>query len=150
MPKFNVVDEAIIDASPAVVCKAILDEISGVTHWWMPDVETKVIGDTPPGREGMISDIKVHRTGKAHFTWKLTTIVDGELIDIEYGGDFAGNGKWTFEPVDGKTRIRFYWINILPKRPLFILISPFIDLGKSHSEVMQVGFKSLNNYLNKK
>ncbi len=116
----------------------------------MPDVETNVIGNTTSGKEGMISDIRVHRTGNARFTWKLTRIVDGQLIDIEYGGDFAGNGKWTFEPVDGKTRIRFYWINIRPKRLMFVLIAPFINLGKSHSEVMQTGFKSLNNYLNKK
>lgn len=150
MPKFNVVDESIIDAPPLVVCKAILDELAGVSNWWLPDVETKVIGNIPPGRAGMISEIRVHRTGNARFTWKLTRIVDGELIDIKYGGDFAGNGKWTFEPVDGKTRIRFYWIDIVPKKVLFILVSPFIDLRKSHSEVMHAGFKSLNNYLNKK
>jgi len=34
MPKIDVTDEAVIDAPPLVVYKAILDEFTGVTHWW--------------------------------------------------------------------------------------------------------------------
>ena len=34
MPKFDVTDEAVIDAKPIVVYEAILHEFSGVTHWW--------------------------------------------------------------------------------------------------------------------
>ena len=33
MPKIDAVDEAIIDAPPMAVYKAVVDEYAGITHW---------------------------------------------------------------------------------------------------------------------
>jgi phage-related protein len=60
MPKIDVVDEAVIDSSPMVVYKAILNEYAGITHWWMPYLESKLRGDIPIDHEGAIVDITLH------------------------------------------------------------------------------------------
>ncbi len=65
-------------------------------------------------------------------------------------GDFVGTGKWTFEPTsDGKTKVQ-YRFNATTNRLLFSLVSPFVNIGKNHSDVMQTGFKACNSYLCKK
>jgi hypothetical protein len=43
-----------------VVYKAILNEYAGVTHWWMPYLESKLRGDIPIDHEGGIVDITLH------------------------------------------------------------------------------------------
>ncbi len=41
MPRVDVIDGVIVDASPMVAFKAILDEYSGVTSFWKPIIEFK-------------------------------------------------------------------------------------------------------------
>lgn len=149
MPKIDVVDEGVIDSSPLIVFKALLNEVAGNTHLWMPDSESKLRGKTPVGQEGAIFDVTVHRTGTPRFSFKTTKITEGKLIEGEVEGDFIGTMTWTFELTDGKTRIRVRW-NVRPKRLSFILFSPFVNMGKMHSDVVQKGFKALNSYLSKK
>ncbi len=48
MFEMDVVDEAIIDADPATVSKAIMNEVKGKTHWWFPYWEAQPRGDIPP------------------------------------------------------------------------------------------------------
>jgi len=149
MPKIDVVDEAVIDSPPLVVFKAILNEAAGTTHWWMPHWESKPRGETPIDREGATYDITLHGRRTTRFSAKITKILEGKLIEVEYEGDFAGTGTWTSEPTDGKTKVRFRW-NVSPKRLLYVLVSPFIDMKKIHSDLMQKGFKALNSYLSQK
>jgi hypothetical protein len=153
MPKIAVMsDEAVIDSPPMVVYKAILNEYAGVTHWWMPYWESKLRGDMPMDREGAIFDITNHnqRGITSKYSFKITKIVEAKSIEMEcFSGDFVGTGEWTFEPTDGKTRVQFRGSS-RPKRLLFVLLSPFVDIGKAHSDMMQKGFKALNSYLSKK
>jgi hypothetical protein len=149
MQKIDVTDEAVIDSPPLVVFKAILNETAGVTHWWMPHLESRLRGETPIDREGSIFDVTIHSRETPRWTAKITKIVEGKLIELEEEGDIVGTGRWTFEPTDGKTKIRFRW-NVRLKRLLFVLVSPFINIGQLHSEVMQKGFKALNSYLSQK
>jgi hypothetical protein len=149
MSKIDVVDEVVIDSPAIVVFKAVLNEHAGVTHWWMPYWESKLRGETPMDQEGAIFDITVHGKHTPRFSATITKIVEGKLIETKVEGDFAGTGTWTFEPADGKTKVRFRW-NLRPKRLSFVLVSPFIDMGKIHSDVTQKGFKALNSYLSKK
>jgi uncharacterized protein YndB with AHSA1/START domain len=149
MPRIDAVDEAVIDKPPLLVFKAILDEHAGITHWWMPHWESKLRGETPMDHEGAIFDITVHGKHTPRFSAKITKIVEGKLIEMKDEGDFAGTGTWTFEPTDGKTRVRFRW-NVRPKRLSFVLVSPFIDMERFHSDKMQKGFKALNSYLTQK
>jgi uncharacterized protein YndB with AHSA1/START domain len=149
MPRIDAVDEGVIEDLPSVVFKAILNEHAGVTHWWMPYWESKLRGETPMNHEGAIFDITVHGKHAPKFSARIRKIVEGKLIEMENEGDFTGTGTWTFEPTDGKTKVRFRW-NVRPKRLSFVLVSPFIDMGKIHSDVTQKGFKALNSYLNQK
>lgn len=150
MPKIDVTDEAVIDRPPMVVYKAVLDEIAGVTHWWMPYLECKLRGDMQVCREGSVFDVAAHGSGvTAKFSEKVTKIVEAKSIEVEYAGDFVGTGKWTFEPTDGKTKVQ-YRFNARTNRLLFSLVSPFMNVGRPHSDTMQKGFKALNSYLNQK
>jgi hypothetical protein len=142
-----VVDETVIDSPPMVVFKSILNEFAGITHWWMPYLESKLRGDMPIDREGAIVDITVHMRGvTSKFSYKLTKIVEGKLIESEFTGDYVGTGKWTFEPANGKTKVLYQW-NARPKRLLFVFASQFMDMRKRHSDLIQKGFKALNSYL---
>jgi hypothetical protein len=150
MPKIDVLDEAVIDATPMVVYKAILDEVVGVTHWWIPDIEFKLRGDMPIVREGAIVDVTIRDSGvTTKFSGKFTKIVEAKSIEEDYAGDWVGTGTWTFEPTEGKTKVQFRF-NARTNRLLFSLVSPFVDMGKKHSVVIQKGFKACNSYLCKK
>jgi len=109
MSEFDLVDEAIIDADPATVARAIRDEAMGKTHWWLPYWETKPRGNIPTDQVGGMTDITVHKGVTVRFTAKTVEVTEN-LLGLEYvEGAYRGEGIWTFEPVDGKTRLRFRW-----------------------------------------
>jgi hypothetical protein len=146
MPKYDVTDEAVIDSPPMVVYKAVLDEYAGVTNWWAPILEFKLRVDLPIDHEGAIGDM-LSKGAKCSF--KVTKIAEGKSIEMDIAGDLVGTGTWTFEPADGKTKVK-YRSNVRTNKALFSLVSPFVNFGKTHSDNMQKGFKALNNYLSKK
>ncbi len=150
MPKIDRVDEVVIDAPSMVVYKAILDEYGGATHWWMPYLEYKLRGEMPV-REGTIVDMIFHvnKRVSSKSSFKVTKLVEAKSIVIEYSGDTLGTGTWTFEPIDGKTKV-VYHSDTRTNSVLATLASPFVDFGKGHSEVTQKGFKALSEYLSKK
>jgi uncharacterized protein YndB with AHSA1/START domain len=144
--------EGIIDATPIVVYKAFLDEFSGVTNWWMPILKFRLRGDLPITHEGAIVDVidfPKNRMRTSKLSWKMTKLVEGKLIEYEIVGDSVGTAMWTFEPIDGKTKVR-YQINARVTKLLVSLMSHFVNLEKRHSESMQDGFKALNSCLSKK
>ncbi len=146
--EIDVVDEAIIDADPATVFKALLDEANGSTNWWVPHWKAELRENASYGQVGSIIDITVRRPGKKiRLTSKTTEIIENQLIRVKFiEGDLVGDGEWTFEPVNDKTKIRFRY-RARTNNLLFKLISRLIDIGKAHSEVMQAGFEGLNKYL---
>jgi uncharacterized protein YndB with AHSA1/START domain len=150
MPKYELVDEAVIDAPPILVYKAVLDEYAGVTHWFMPLIEYKPRGNAPV-REGTTVDAIINPKSRTKIkcSTKVTKLVEGKLIEEEYAGDFVGTGGWTFEPTDGKTKLKQYQ-NTRTTKLLFSIVASFVNVEKGHSETMQKGFKSLNSYLSKK
>ena len=152
MPKIDVIDEAGIDSSPMIVYNAILNEIAGVTHWWMPYQGFKLRGDMPIVHEGAIFDLTVYPTSRItsfKVSAKVTKIVEAKSIELEIAGALVGTEKYTFEPTDGKTKLQIH-LNAKANKLSLSLVSPLVNLGKKHSENMQKGFKALNNYLNKK
>ena len=146
MVKIDVTDEAVIDGPPMTVYNAFLNELLGVTNWWMPHIRFNPMCSN--ACEGSVFDATINPNSKTSLrcSVKVTKLVEDKLIELEYGGDFEGTGVYTFEPKDGKTRTRFRFI-VRPKKLLFRFIAPFVDTAKAHSEVMQIGFKSCNNYL---
>ena len=152
MPRMYASDEAIINGPPKMVYEAILNEYGGVTHWWTFIQESILSGNTPVDQEGATIDILIHSErakGMPKFTYKLTRMVEPKSIDVEITGDIQGNGRWTFESIEQKTKAKFEW-DVKPKRLLYVLLSPFVDMGKIHSDVMQKGFVALNNFLEQK
>jgi len=150
MPKIDVTDEAIIDAEPSVVFKALLDEFEGAKNWWMPHWEAKPVGNVPFRQVGGIIDITVHRLGKPKFSAKSIEIIQDKFLKADFfKGDALGSGEWTLEPLEGKTKVRFRF-NVKTNRLLFTLVSPIVNIANIHSDVMQKGFKALNSYLSKK
>ena len=81
MPKYDVINEAVIDSPPLVVYKAILNEHAGVTHWWMPITEFKLMGNNPIDREDTIVIVTINPTSRirsAKFSIKVTKIVEAK------------------------------------------------------------------------
>lgn len=147
MSKMDVVDEAIIDAQPGVVCQAVLEELAGKSRWWKQYLESKPREGSPLGQEGMVCDVTVHGPLgiKSRFTQKIAKLQDGKSLDIDYiGGDFLGTAAFTFEPLDGKTRIRYRWM-VQPNSLLVKMTAPVAR--NTHSKVMQKGYRLLNQYL---
>jgi hypothetical protein len=152
MPKIDVIDEAVIESPPLVVYKAILDEFAGVTHWWMPYNGFRLRGDIPVDREGAVFDLIVFpksRIASCKISVKVTKLVEAKSIELDFSGDFVGTEEYTFEPIDGKTKIQIH-LNAKTNRLALSMVSPFVNLGKGHSSNMQKGFKALNDYLSNK
>jgi hypothetical protein len=51
--------------------------------------------------------------------------VEAKSIEFDYSGDFIGTGKWTFEPMDGKTKAQ-YRLDVRTNRLLFSIVAPFM------------------------
>lgn len=89
----------------------------------------------------------MHRLGTPHFIARTIEVIPGRMLRLQYvEGDIRGEGTWTLEPEGNQTRLRFRWC-VRPHRLLFRLLAPFVDFGRTHSEVMQVGFVRLDRYL---
>jgi len=147
MPKIDVVDEAIINSQPSVVFKALIGEFEGAKSWWMPHWEAKPRGEVPFSQIGGIIDITVHRIGTPRWAARSTEIVPDKLLKAEFfEGDFLGNGEWTLEPIEDKTKVKFRF-NVKTNKLLFTIVSPVVNIGNIHSDVMQKGFLQLDKYL---
>jgi hypothetical protein len=150
MPRIDVTDEAVIDAPSIAVQKALLNEFAGLTHLFMPYYEFKLRGDTPIDHEGATFDLAVHNSGvTSKLSAKITKIEEAKSIEVEYAGDFIATEKYTFEPADGKTKVQLRF-NGRTNSLLISFFSPFINLEKGHSDMVQKSFKALNSYLSKK
>ena len=149
MAKIDVTDEAVLDGPPMAVYTAFLNELFGVTNWWMPHISFNSKGSN--AREGAVSEATINPESRSSLrcSTKVTKLVEDKLIELEYAGDFVGTGVYTFEPKGEKTMTRFRFA-VRPKKLLFRLIAPFVDTAKAHSEVMKLGFKACNDYLAQK
>ncbi len=150
MLEIDVVDEAIIDGDPSVVRKALIDEAAGRSHWWLPYWQARPHGETPPDRVGGMFDVIVRKGITVRFTARVEEMTEKHLR-LEYvAGAYRGEGTWSLEPVDGKTRLRFRW-RVRPMGWLgwLLRLSPSSQRkGGAHREVMKAGFAGLNRYLN--
>lgn len=149
MPKYDVTDETTINASPAVVYKALIDEMDGKTDWWHPHHITVLRDGDSFGHVGAIHDtaIRIHGSLATHFTAITAEAKENEMIRLEYvGGSLLGEGIWRFEGVDGKTKLSYQWIVSTPGfwRSSFAHILPY---ARSHSKTMERGYRQLNEYL---
>ena len=147
MAKYDVTDEAIINASPDVVYNAIVDEMDGKTTWWVPYRSMKLFEGDSYSQIGALLESTVHSKFPAKFTTKTVEVKNNEMIRVEYiSGSLRGEGLWKFESLDGKTKISYRW-QTSPAGLFLRVFSPFLPVKKSHSNVMKAGFENLNNFL---
>ena len=146
MSKYDVTDEAIINASPEVVYNAIIDVYDGKTSWWLLYFSSKIREGGSSGNVDALFDITIHALIPIKFTGKTLEAKNNVMLRLDYvKGAFNGIGVWKFESLKGKTKISFRW-RMSPAGWLRI-VAPFYPIVKSHSDVMQKGFIKLNKFL---
>jgi len=151
--EYDVTDEAIIYAKPAIVYKALKTEYSGETNWWMPYFEAKPREGGAVDQPGALIDLTVHNTKitkmSIKFTAKTDTTKKNELWHVQYvEGVFRGEGTWKLEAINGNTKVSFRW-RCRPSGLLLRMLAPFMNIPKGHSNVMKLGFAGLNEYIKK-
>ena len=149
MAEYDVFDEAIINAKPSVVYKALLTEYSGETNWWKPYFEAKPREASTVDKPGALIDITLHGGRTLKIMAKTEQVKKNELWQFQYvEGDFRGEGTWKLEGTDRKTKLSFRWRCSLSKL-LLRITAPFVNIPKRHSEVMKLGFEGLNKHIKK-
>ena len=149
MITIDVEDTGLIDAEPAAVRAALMDEIAGRTHWWAPYLRCKQRGSIPVDQVGGIFDGVIHSGGFARFTARVIELSEHH-VRLEYtGGDFRGEGTWTLEPEGSKTRVCFHW-HVIPAGWLGLMLrfgpgkAGNAGIGDSYHAVMRKAFEGLN------
>ena len=154
MPKYDCVDEAVINATPSEVIGAIADEFAGRTQWWMPTFRARV----RDGREwpdvGCVVDVAASpKPGGADRRDAVRQVLrvteyerDRRVVQEQIGGPFRGTVEYVFTPVgDRQTRVVEYWKG--RSVGLWSLILRFYDVEDQHSQLEQAGFKGLQEFL---
>ncbi len=95
MARVDVTDEAVIGGPPATVYKTLLNELSGITGWWLPHLQCKSRDGKLVDYEGAIFDATIHPESRMRVkvSTKITKLIEPKSIDLEYLGDFIGTGK---------------------------------------------------------
>jgi len=146
---YDVTEEAIIHASPEAVYKAIIDIYDGKAGWWLPDFSSRICHGATSGNEGAVYEVTIHALYPIRFMTKTVGTKKNEMISVDYvDGAFIGHGVWTFENIDGNTKISLRW-RTNPGSLFMRMVAPFYPVAKNHSIVMQSGFRKLDQFLNK-
>jgi len=147
MRKYDVTDEAVINASPEVVSNALVDMFDGKVNWWLPHLSSKLRSGPSMGEVGTLFDVTVHMAMPLRFTGKTVEIQRPNRVLVHYiGGAFRGEALWTFEKRQDGTMLRLRW-QADPANLMTKLASLFVAVGKGHSQVMHKGFANLKQYL---
>ncbi len=151
------VDTAVISASPADVMQALLDEVAGVSHWWLPYLRMQQRGELPFPEVGAAADITVSPQGaldsrfkSGHFSLRVLEVEEDRQLLLEYfDGDFRGTGEWIFTALaPGRTEVRFVW-KATPHGIAARFFSIVQNIPRGHSKVMQEGFRGMERYIKK-
>jgi uncharacterized protein YndB with AHSA1/START domain len=146
MTKYDVTDEAVINASPEAVFDAVTDVFAGKVNWWLPHLSSKLRSGASMGEVGALFDVTVHTMVPLRFTGKTIEIQRPDRLVVHYiGGAFQGEALWTFEKLKDGTNLRLRW-QTHPSSLMTKLASLFVAIDKGHSQVMQKGFANLNKF----
>ena len=145
MAKYDITNEAIIDASPDVVYNAMID---GSIIKWLPLSAKRRTGSSYD-EVGALTDITFHDR-PIKYTEETVEAKKNEMIRIKYvKGAFRGEGLWNFEEIDGKTKLSFKW-RVRHSEVFLHIIAPFVPVEKRHADVMKVVFDGFNKYFEQK
>lgn len=141
MARYDITNEAILDASPEVVYNAMIDG-SLIKH--LPFSIKRRTGSSYD-EIGALTDITFHDR-PIKYTEKTVEAKKNEMIRIRYvKGAFRGEGLWKFEKINGKTKISFRW-SVRHTEVFLRIMAPFVSIEKRHSDVMRVVFDVFNKY----
>jgi len=102
MAKFDIIDEAIINAKPEIVYKALLE--GGLRY--KLHAEAKLIEGRAADQLGALTEITVSGRFPIKWTIKTVEVKKNELWRTEYvGGAFRGEGLWKLEAIGDKTKV---------------------------------------------
>lgn len=147
MTKYDVTDEAIVNASPEVVFDALVDVFDGRVNWWLPHLSSRLRAGVSCREVGTLFDVTVHPLVPLRFTGKTVEVRRPDKLVVHYiGGAFKGESLWTFETAGSDTKLRLRW-RTNPSGLFLKLASLCVPIGKGHSQVMQKGFVRLNAYV---
>jgi uncharacterized protein YndB with AHSA1/START domain len=149
---YDIIDEAFIDASPDLVWRALVAELSGAARFWVPFNTFSASG--PPDQVGTEVKWTVHAKGvdkggpKLRFTSRTTAVEPGRKLSAEYfKGVFRGHVTFVLEPVNGGLRTRMS-IHFKAEPHGFVkILAKLADVGVKHSQSAQLAFSNLNNRL---
>jgi ribosome-associated toxin RatA of RatAB toxin-antitoxin module len=145
MAKYDITNEAIIDASPDVVYNALMD---GSILEWLP-LSAKRLTGSSYDEVGALTDITFHDR-PIKYTEETVEARKNEIIRLKYvKGAFRGEGLWKLEKIDGKTKISFRF-RVRHYDFFLRIIAPFVPIEKRHSDVMKAVFDGFNKYLGQK
>ena len=148
MKAADVTDEALVDASPEVVFRAIVDEHDAKTDWWAPHYTMVLLEGTSYANVGTLlnNTVRVHGKMPIRFVTKTVEVDRDRAIRVEYvDGAFRGEALWRFEDVGGKTKLSLRWQTT--PAGLLRFLAPLLPVEKSHSDAMKVGFENLRAFL---
>ena len=151
--KYDVIDEAILEATPREIIAAYADEFAGRSSWWHPACEGRVRDGSEYPQVGQVLDLKVSgrpggvdRRDASRFSEQLIAYEPERRVQVTFDGSFRGESESTFTPVDDThTRIRMHW----RANPVGVwgLLLRFFDVEKLHSAVVQAGFTGMGEYI---
>ncbi len=147
--RYNITDEAVIDAKIDDVYKAVIDENDGKTSWWMPHRSSKLLKGDTWGKVGSVNNITVNSKPPIQFTQKTVEVENKKLVRVVYlKGAFKGEGLWKFEDLGDKTKLSYRWKASPAGFILLRILVYLFPMEKGHSKTMKEGFNNLNQFLN--
>ncbi|MFG3053348.1 SRPBCC family protein [Kitasatospora sp. NPDC048239] len=153
MNSYDIVDEAIIDAPVERVWEALVAELGGAAHWWVPH-NTFEPGAVGPEREGGSTVVTVHTKGvdkggpKLRFTARTTAVEPGRRLAADYvAGAFRGSSEFRLTAVDGGARTRLSMAFQAAPQGWLRLLAKVADIGAEHSRATRNAFAHLDALL---
>ncbi|WP_433087372.1 alpha/beta fold hydrolase [Dactylosporangium sp. CA-052675] len=152
MHRYDIVNDAVIGASPERVWDALIAEFQGARKWWVPANTFRTTAGSPDRRGGTV-EVTVHPKGvdkggpKLRFIARTRIVEPGRLLVADYvGGAFSGVSTYRLEPLDGgRTRLQMHFLAD-PQGPAKIL-SKLADIAKEHTNATKAAFERLDEQL---
>jgi uncharacterized protein YndB with AHSA1/START domain len=149
MKTYDLIDEAVIDATPDAVWAALVAELGGAARWWVP-FNTFEPGALPPDQVGGKVKVTVHVKGvdnggpKLRFTARTRGVEPGRRLTSDYvAGVFRGRSDFLLEPLDGGRRTRLSMHFVGQPSGWLRHLAKVKDLGVQHSQATQAAFANL-------
>jgi uncharacterized protein YndB with AHSA1/START domain len=151
--KYDVVSEAVLEATPAEIIAAYGDEFAGRSSWWLPYLRARVRDQVEYPQVGAVLDVQVSvrpggvdRRDATTFTERVTAYEPQHRIVVTTDGALRGEAETTLTPIDDThTRIHEHWR--ANPAGLWGLLLRFMDVEAHQRTVTRAGFQGIGEYI---